>query len=288
MNPQQQSTSSDSLFLGHLLLTPTYDYIAEFNERFAEFLNLRGEYRVTVGRYDCFKYTQQNGFPINIEQQSNYGLFSQPSQSRAGIGIPSRSAFIVAATIGQIDNEQELLDQVEINDPSNQGSHLLPAKLLARVNRVDPTESDAGNYRQIIHERVYQKIKGNFASQLAYISPKPSLILLCSSIPIYISLVYYKGLFTLLWSTEQTLLQSLESFLRVNYSKDSYFSFCCPLLTMTDSVLVICPLFLVPKLRKWKQVYKEKGGSILLAANLKSYLSRILVDDYFRESDTGN
>lgn len=274
---QQQPPSNDSLFIGHLLLTPSYDYITEFNERFSEFLNLRGEYRVTVGRYDCFKYTQQSRFPINIEQQSNYGLFSQPSQVRAGIGIPSRNVFIVAATTGQIDNEQELLDQVAINDPSNQGSHLLPAKLLARINRADSTENDVSNYRQLIYERVYKKIEGNFAAQLAYISPKPSFILLNRGVPIFIFLVYYRGLFILVWSTEQNLLQDFERFLKVNYDKDSYFSFCCPLLVSLDSVLVLCPSFLVPKLRKWKQVYKEKGGSILIAANLKSYLDKIAV-----------
>ena len=276
MNPQQPP-SNDSSFLGYVILTPTYDYIPEFNERFAEFLN-QDVYRATVGRYDRFKYNQQSGFPIDIGY-SNYGIFAQPSYSKTGIGVPSRSALIVAATVGQIDNEQELLAQVEINDFSNQGSHLIPAKMLARINRVDSTENDVSNYRQLIHDRVYKKIEGNFATQLAYLSPKPSFILLTRGTPIFIFLVYYQGLFILMWGTEQNLLQNFEQFLRINYSKDSYFSFCCPLLTLVDSVLVLCPSFLVSKVKKWKEAYRQKGGSILIAANLKSYLDRVSVPE---------
>ena len=143
-----------------------------------------------------------------------------------------------------------------------------PIKLMLRLNSEKHNASSAENYAQTVFERVYQRMSGKWTQTLLYLGIRPSIVLTRNSQDMYMSLLSIDGCSILLWTSE------CEYVLNLTANSDTHDIFCYNITPMYDkSVLVLHPVFLLSKVRKWG--HKSQFNTLKVFGILERYLSRI-------------
>lgn len=186
--------------------------------------------------------------------------------------IPARYSNIYSCVSGTITNADEVSKFTGLVEPNDDSQ--APAKLLARLNSTKHDEMETeGNYADLVKSRVVNMLRGVWAVTMAYTNPsKTSFVIASQHKNVYFYFVYSKDTYALIWSDREDLYQDL-------CASDEFFVYCmCVMDSGSDvdqdtlangKLLVIHPLFLVTKWKRWKTTYKD---SLPAVAALERYL----------------
>lgn len=196
------------------------------------------------------------------------------SENLYSIAIPSRGSTAATWLNGTITNTEEINGFTGIHDDSLSDQGYAPSKLLVKLNssRHSTEEETDANYALLVKKRVTDKLEGVWSLMLAYLtmSSRSRIILASRNKDIYLHLAYNRKYFVLFWSDSAELFDTLKQGGAFVYSM-------APL--SRDGVLVLHPMYLVSKWKKWRQKYTGDAGPLMAVSILEGYLSRITVRD---------
>ncbi len=181
------------------------------------------------------------------------------------IPIPSRGSVSAAWVSGSILNTDEIDKFTNITDSEYNSESYAPAKLLVKLNSTKHTPSEESNYTDLVKNRVFNNLRGKWAITLAYLSKRPLIVLMQNMCDTYFHIVYDEHNLAIVWSNEEGITQSLD--------KEKVFVYhVTPL--HDKHILILHPLYLISKVKKWSMRFKTMGGRLMVIAALERYLSR--------------
>ncbi len=199
-------------------------------------------------------------------------LASSQSDEMYSIAVPSRGSTAVTWLNGSISNNDEVSAFTEMNDKEIDAPGFAPSKLLVKLNSVKhPDLNDVeANYALLVKKRIIDKLEGSWSLMLAYLtmSSRSRIVLASKNKDIYFHLAYKGKYYVLFWSDAETLYDNVKDSGAFVYSM-------APL--HVDGTLILHPIYLVSKWRKWKQKYTGDAGPLMAVSILEGYLSRITV-----------
>lgn len=188
------------------------------------------------------------------------------------VPVPSRGSMVVTCFNGTVANREEINEFTGITEPKYDDSGYCPSKLVVRLNSskhedVEVDNDGNDNYVNRVKTRVWDKMNGNFVFTVAYItlSARSRIIVGKRNRDLYFHLVYNNGFYALVWTDEVDVFKSLDSRFFV-YSMTPLYA---------HDVLVIHPLYMIDKWKKWRQRYKAQSGHLMAVAVFEKYLERI-------------
>ena len=183
------------------------------------------------------------------------------------IAIPMKGSSAIAWFNGFVANKDEISTFTGMPDHKEDGYS--PAKLLIKLNsNKHPDLSGLElNYTKLIKERVVSKLTGIYSMTLAYLTMnnRSRIILATKMKDMYFYLAYTNDYYVLFWTDEHSLFNSLKNTGAFIYGMT-------PL--SNDGILVIHPIFLISKWRKWRAKNSKSSGSLKAVSILESYLAR--------------
>lgn len=207
------------------------------------------------------------------EIQNDTGIFAMSDNTFYEVPVPSRGSMVVTCFDGVVANREEIDEFTGITEPKYAEHGFYPSKLVVRLNsnkhQGDSTTDDDGadNYANRVKSRVIDKMIGNFVFTVAYItlSGRSRVLIGKRNRDVYFHLVYNNGFYALVWTDEVDVFKSLDTRFFV-YSMTTLYD---------RDVLVIHPLYMVDKWKKWRARYKSQSGHLMAVAVFEKYLERI-------------
>lgn len=188
------------------------------------------------------------------------------------ISIPAKGSTAVTWFNGFIDNKKEIDDFTSFKDPSQDHEGFSPAKLLIKLNSSKHPDMYAveTNYTHLVKHRVIDKLQGMYSMTLAYLtmSSRSRIIVSAKQKDIYFYLAYTNDYYVLLWTDQIRMYEVLKAAGVMVYGMT-------PL--NEGGTLVLHPIFLVSKWRKWRNKNLKTCGTLKAVSILEGYLSRITV-----------
>lgn len=215
--------------------------------------------------------------PISELTDYSPGVFllgNSQSDEMYSISIPSRGSTAATWLNGSITNTGEIDEFTGLTDPGLSAPGFAPSKLLVKLNSTKhpSLEVTDSNYADLVKKRVIDNIEGTWSLMLAYLtmSSRSRITLASRNKDIYFHLAYRNKYYVLFWTDSVSLFDTLKSAGAFIYSM-------APL--SQGGVLVMHPLYLVSKWKKWRQKYANEAGPLVAVSILEGYLSRIVVRD---------
>lgn len=199
-------------------------------------------------------------------------LASSQSDEMYSIAVPSRGSTAVTWLNGVISNNDEVSQFTGMTDKEIEAPGFAPSKLLVKLNSLkhpDMNDMEA-NYAALIKKRIIDNIEGTWSIMLAYLtmSSRSRIVLSSKNKDIYFHLAYKGKYYVLFWSDAESLFDNIKEGGSFIYSM-------APL--HVDGTLVLHPMYLVSKWKKWKQKYTNEAGPLMAVSILEGYLARITV-----------
>jgi hypothetical protein len=119
-------------------------------------------------------------------------------------------------------------------------------------------------------------MRGKWDMVLAYFSQHPRFILSSHNSDLYVRFAFTEHSFLLMWSNNALFDQELREALGNDVQRVFWYNV-TPL--AYKQVLVIHPMFLIDKFRKWNRKFKTSGGRLMVVSVLEKYLQSIAVGD---------
>lgn len=189
-----------------------------------------------------------------------YMIFGQTPASI--LNIPNRSSSIGMWLEGDAFSEDRFQD---------------PIKLLVRLNYSEDNgfNTERRNYTELVADRVMRRLPApRWAMTLLYAGVKPSFILSSKRMDLHMWVMFYNGVYFLLWSTRTDAVKYIESTLdgiQANHL------LAIPLEFGTNKLVTLHPLYLVSKFHNNTRKYQDSGDRRLLSCRyLQNYVNRII------------
>lgn len=208
---------------------------------------------------------------LATEIQNDVGTFAVSDNAFFEMPVPSRSSLIVTCFDGTLIEKKSIDEFTGITDDKYAENGFFPSKLMVRLNSTmhkdGLSNDDSSNYADRVKQRVVDKLLGTFSFTMAYItlSGRSRIIVARKQRDIYFHFVYNNGFYCLVWTDEVDVFNMIDNRFFI-YSMTPLYS---------KEVLVIHPLYLIDKWKKWKQRYKSSGGHLMAVSVLEKYLGRI-------------
>jgi hypothetical protein len=191
-----------------------------------------------------------------------------PFETSCPIAIPTRGSTVVTWLNGNVTNFQSIKDFVNIPTYSSfVEPGYAPSILLTKLNSKKHGSSEPEkNYSHLVKDRVMDKLEGIFSFTMGYLtmSSRSRLIIATKNKAIYFHVAYSEKYFVLFWTDEEGLYSTLRHNNAFVYSM-------APL--DNNGLLVIHPVFLVSKWKRWiTNTSKRLGGALMAISMLENYL----------------
>lgn len=257
--------------LGCLILHSKPDDLTDLR---ALLTNVYGEKRITHCSLNKSMVKTERLSDITDLSPGVFLLASSQSDEMYQIAVPSRGSTAVTWLNGVITNNEEISEFTGISDKELVAPGFSPSKLLVKLNSAKhPDLNDVeANYAQLIKRRIIDKLEGSWSIMLAYLtmSSRSRIVLASKNKDIYFHLAYKGKYYVLFWSDSESLYDNVKDSGAFVYSM-------APL--HVDGTLVLHPVYLVSKWRKWRQKYTGEAGPLMAVSILEGYLSRITVKE---------
>lgn len=208
---------------------------------------------------------------VSTELLNDVGVFAMSDSEMYEMPVPSRGSLVVSCFDGVISNKDDIDAFVSIQGENYSKDGYYPGKLMVRLNsnrhEDSFSESDANNYAERVKSRVVDKMEGVYSFTLAYltIAGRSRIIVARKNRGLYFHMAYNNGFYALVWTDEVDVFNMLDSRFFL-YSMTPLYA---------NEVLVIHPLYLIDKWKKWRQRYKTQSGVLMAVSVLEKYLERI-------------
>lgn len=202
------------------------------------------------------------------------GAFSITDDTFYEMPVPSRGSMIMTCFDGNIGNKRKIDEFTGIDESKYIDAGFYPSKLMVRLNSnkhndaySKKEEESNTNYASMVKERLVDKLEGNWAMTMAYItlSGRSRILVARKNRDIYFHLVYTKHFYALIWTDEVEVFNSLDNRFFI-YSMTPLYD---------KELLIIHPLYVIDKWKKWRQRYKASSGLLASVSALENYLKRI-------------
>lgn len=255
--------------LGCLILHSRADDTAELR---ALLENVYGSKRITHCSLNKSEIKTENLSDITDLSPGVFLLASSQSDEMYSIAVPTRGSTAVTWINGVIANNEEVSSFTGMTAKEISAPGFAPSKLLVKLNSSKhPDMNDMEvNYANLVKKRIVEKLDGTWSIMLAYLtmSSRSRIVLASKNKDIYFHLAYKGKYYVLFWSDSETLFSSIKN-------SGSFIYSMAPL--HVDGTLVLHPVYLVSKWKKWKQKYTNEAGPLMAVSILEGYLARITV-----------
>jgi hypothetical protein len=193
---------------------------------------------------------------------------------------PYKKLSILSFLTGHITNSKYVSQITDLDEPVDELTS--PAKLLLRINNISAShgpdnddESDKNNYTNLIRQKILPNIEGSWEGTILYHASKPSFILHSSQQAMQLHLVYFDGVYALVWSNSKDYLDKLWAFINnTNYNNRIYVS---RNTLGGKTLMVIHPIYAISKFKRAYTSSKKYSEQLLAFPIMERYLSKTSV-----------
>lgn len=186
---------------------------------------------------------------------------------------PYKKLSILSFLIGDITNSNYINQVTDIHNPTD--SLAGPAKLLLRINNISPLNDEGeekSNYTHLIKQKILPNIEGNWEGTILYFASKPSFILHSSNKVMHLHLVYFDGVYALVWSNSKIYLDKLWEFIeKTNYNNRVYVS---KNMLEGKKLYVLHPIYAISKFKRAYSSSKKYSEALLSFPIMERYVSK--------------
>jgi hypothetical protein len=209
-------------------------------------------------------------------EEGHFFIGSNASELPFVLEAPYKKLSILSFITGNITNSKYISQMTDLPEPTEQ--LVSPAKLLLRINNISASsdeEEDKHNYTHLIKQKVLPNIEGSWNGTILYHASKPSFILHSSEKNLHLHLVYFDGVYALVWSNSKEYLDKLWSFINdTNYNNRIYVS---RNTLEGKTLLVIHPIYAISKFKRAYTSGKKYSEQLLAFPIMEKYLAKTAI-----------
>lgn len=179
----------------------------------------------------------------------------------SSVTIPNRSADIFSWVQGIVNHLQ---------------GEMAPIKHLLYINHDSTNESsEKKNYTALLADKVCSNIPGKWDLCMSYIGTRSVFVLASRNVSLNLWLVFFDGVFFLLWSTNASAIDQIEYDIGKYAASNKERFFQKSISIPVNNVLSLHPLYLVSKFARKMSSYPSKArGNLLICNFVTGYLQR--------------